>query len=206
MASVRFTITGLDQLQRMAEALSPRTLARAQRAGIAAAGRAVPAAAGRGIAASYGIGSRRARSDIRRPRVEADGSAVTVGFSRRPPTLTQYGARPGTRATGQPGLGRGMGWGKPGRPGRALSALVLRADGRRPVAGAFQITGKGGNRLTVRRGRDGRLQSLYGPSVGSIFAGRSDAGPQLRSDAETAARAAFLKAFQRTLDSAARGY
>lgn len=206
MASVRFEISGLDQLHKMAEALDPRTLTRAQRAGIAAAGRAVPATAARGIAQTYGIGSRRARADIRRPRVEADGTAVSIGFARRPPTLTQYGARPGTRATGQPGLGRGRGWGTPAKPGKPVTALVLRADGRRPVAGAFQITGKAGNRLTVRRRADGRLQSLYGPSVGSILAGRSAAGPQLRADTEAAAAAAFLKAFERTLDSAARGY
>jgi hypothetical protein len=48
--------------------------------------------------------------------------------------------------------------------------------------------------------------SLYGPSVGSIVAGRSQIGEQLRADMATRARDAFIRAFQRTLDSAARGY
>jgi hypothetical protein len=74
------------------------------------------------------------------------------------------------------------------------------------VAGAFVINGRSGNRLTVRRQSDGGLVSLYGPSVGSIVAGRSQIGEQLRADMATRARDAFIRAFQRTLDSAARGY
>lgn len=206
MASLSFSITGLDQINRLAAAVSTKTLARAQRAGITAAGRAVPSAAAQGIASRYGLSSRRARFDIRRPSFSDAGQAVTIPFSRRPPTLTQYGARPGTRATGQPGLGLGMGWGSATKPGRPTTALVLRSAGRQPVAGAFVINGRSGNRLTVRRQSDGGLVSLYGPSVGSIVAGRSQIGEQLRADMETRARDAFIRAFQRTLDSAARGY
>jgi len=203
MATVRFEITGLDQLAKMAEAISPRTLARAQRAGVTAAAKAVPGTVAKGISERYGIPSRRVRQDVRAVRIAPDGMSATVGFSRRPPTLTQYGAR---RASGQPGLGRGLGWGKPTKPGRPLSALVVRADGRQPVAGAFLATGRSGNRLVLRRGRGGKLEALYGPSVGSIFAGASTGGPALRAETETAIRARFIAAFQRTLDSAARGY
>jgi len=206
MASVRFEITGLDQLAKMAEAISPRTLARAQRAGVTAAAKAVPGTVAKGISERYGIPSRRVRQDVRAVRIAPDGMSATVGFSRRPPTLTQYGARPGRRASGQPGLGRGLGWGKPTKPGRPLSALVVRADGRQPVAGAFLATGRSGNRLVLRRGRGGKLEALYGPSVGSIFAGGSKIGPVLRAETELLIRERFISGFQRVLDSAARGY
>ena len=206
MATVRFEITGLDQLAKMAEALSPRTLARAQRAGVTAAAKAVPGAVAKGISERYGLQSRRVRQDVRGVRIAPDGMSATVGFSRRPPTLAQFAARPGRPASGQPGLGRGLGWGRPAKPGRPLSALVVRANGRQPVAGAFLATGRSGNRLVLRRGRGGKLEALHGPSVGSIFAGASTGGPALRAETETVIRARFIAAFQRTLDSAARGY
>jgi hypothetical protein len=206
MASVRFEITGLDQLARMREALSPQMLAKATRAGVTAAAKAVPGTVAKGVSERYGLPSRRVRQDLRAARVAPDGQSATVAFSRRPPTLAQFGARPGRPASGQPGLGRGLGWGKPTKPGRPLSALVVRADGRQPVAGAFLATGRSGNRLVLRRGRGGKLEALYGPSVGSIFAGASTGGPALRAETETVIRARFIAAFQRTLDSAARGY
>jgi hypothetical protein len=68
------------------------------------------------------------------------------------------------------------------------------------------VNGNSGNRLTMRRGRGGKLVSLYGPSVGSIFAGGSKIGPALRAETELLISQRFIAAFQRVLDSAARGY
>jgi hypothetical protein len=205
MSLVRFEITGLDQLAKMAEAIGPQMLAKATRAGVAHAAKGVAPKVGKSIAERYGIPSRRVREDVRAVRIASDGQSATVAFSRRPPTLTQYGARPGTRGR-QPGLGRGLGWGKPVKPGRPLSALIDRSAGRQPIPGAFMVNGNSGNRLTMRRGRGGKLVSLYGPSVGSIFAGGSKIGPALRAETETMIRARFIAGFQRVLDSAARGY
>ena len=206
MSLIRLEITGLDQLAKIRQTLGPELLAKATRAGVRHAAAGVAPKVGKSIAESYGIPSRRVRQDVRGVRIAPDGMSATVGFSRRPPTLTQYGAKPGTRSTGQPGLGRGLGWGKPTKPGKPLSALVLRADGRQPVAGAFLATGRSGNRLVLRRGRGGKLEALYGPSVGSIFAGGSKIGPVLRAETELLISQRFIAAFQRTLDSAARGY
>lgn len=205
MSLIRVEITGLDQLAKMAEAISPQLLAKATRAGVAHAAKGVAPKVGKSISERYGIPSRRVREDVRAVRIASDGQSATVAFSRRPPTLTQYGARPGTRGR-QPGLGRGLGWGKPVKPGRPLSALIDRSAGRQPIPGAFMVTGNNGNRLTVRRGRGGKLEALYGPSVGSIFAGGSKIGPALRAETETMIRARFIAGFQRVLDSAARGY
>ena len=46
------------------------------------------------------------------------------------------------------------------------------------------VTGNNGNRLTVRRGRGGKLVSLYGTSVDGIFAGQSQIGPALQVETE----------------------
>jgi hypothetical protein len=206
MASVRVQITGLDQLAKMAEAIGPEMLKRATRAGVAAAAKSVAPKVAQSISQRYGLPSRRVRQDVRAVRIAPDGQSATVAFSRRPPTLTQFSVRPGRRASGQPGLGRGLGWGKPTKPGRPLSALIDRSAGRQPVPGAFVVNGNNGNRLTMRRGRGGKLEALYGPSVGSIFAGQSRIGPALRAETETLIRERFISGFQRVLDSAARGY
>jgi hypothetical protein len=142
MVSIRFEITGLDQLARMREALSPQMLAKATRAGVAHAAKGVAPKVGQSLSQRYGIGSRRVQQDLRAARLAPDGLSATVAFSRRPPLLTQYGAKPGTRASGQPGLGRGRGWGRPVKPGKPLSALVLRSEGRQPIPGAFPVTVK----------------------------------------------------------------
>ena len=205
MSLVRIEITGLDQLAKMREALGPELLKRATRAGVAAAAKSVAPKVAQSISQRYGLPSRRVRADVRAVRIAADGQSAAVAFSGRPPTLTQYGAKPGTRGR-QPGLGRGLGWGKPVKPGRPLSALVLRADGRQPVPGAFLATGRSGNRVVLRRGRGGKLEALHGPSVGSIFAGQSRIGPVLRAETEILIRQRFIAGFQRVLDSAARGY
>ncbi len=206
MSLIRLEITGLDQLAKIRQALGPELLKRATRAGVAHAAKGVAPKVGKSISESYGIPSRRVRQDVRGVRIAPDGMSATVAFSRRPPTLTQYGARPGRPATGQPGLGRGLGWGKPSKPGRPLSALVDRSAGRQPVPGAFLSTGRSGNRVVLRRGRGGKLEALYGPSVGSIFAGGSKIGPVLRAETELLIRERFISGFQRVLDSAARGY
>jgi hypothetical protein len=205
VASVRLEISGLDQLAKLTEAIGPAMLKRATRAGVAAAAKSVAPKVAQSISQRYGLPSRRVRQDVRAVRIAPDGQSATVAFSRRPPTLAQFSAKPGTRGR-QPGLGRGLGWGKPTKPGRPLSALVDRYEGRQPVPGAFLATGRSGNRLVMRRGRGGKLEALHGPSVGSIFAGQSRIGPALRSEVETAIRARFIAGFQRVLDSAARGY
>ena len=205
MASVRLEITGLDQLAKIRQALGPELLAKATRAGVRHAAAGVAPKVAKSISESYGLPSRRVRQDVRAVRIASDGLSATVAFSGQPPTLTQYGAKPGTRGR-QPGLGRGLGWGKPVKPGRPLSVLVDRTQGRQPIPGAFVATVGSGNRLVLRRGRGGTLEALHGPSVGSIFAGGSKIGPVLRAETELLIQARFIAGFQRVLDSAARGY
>jgi hypothetical protein len=155
--------------------------------------------------AAYNLKAARIKGDIKGPTFSNDGTIGSLRLSRKPPTLTQFGAKPGRRGH-QAGLGRGLGWAKPKPPGRPLTALILRANGRKAIPGAFQIIGNNGNLLTVRRASGGKLKALYGPSVGSIFAGRSRIAPQLQADLQIRINQQFIKGFERVLSSAMRGY
>jgi len=205
MASVSFQVTGLDQLQRMQAFLAPETFLKAQRGGISYALKAVSPAVAKGIGAAYNLKAARIKQDILSAKIDPGGLSATVRFSRRPPTLAAFNPKPGKRGH-QPGLGRGMGWGKAKPQGKPLTALVVKGQGRRAYPGAFLATGASGNQLVMRRGPAGQLLAMHGPSIGSIFLGRSSIGPQLRMDVEARINEQFIKGFQRVLDSASRGF
>ena len=205
MARLDVRLTGLDQLQRLQEFINPKLFERAQKGGLAYASKAVPLAVRKGITASYNITSGRVNQDISSVRFAGDGLSASIRFSRRPPTLTQFKPNLGRRSP-QPGLGRGLGWGKPKRPGRPVTATILKANGRKEFPGVFITTGLNGNRIALRRTSSGRLVGVYGPSTGSIFLGNSAEGEQLRSDVQARIMEQYIKGFQRVLDSAARGY
>jgi hypothetical protein len=205
MANVRFQIDGLDELVAMYEGISPKALDKASRSAIRYASKAVPPAVAKGVTQAYGIKSARVKQDISRVRIDQGGQAAVVGFSRRPPTLMQYGAKAGTRGTGRRGLGRGRGWSPPAKPGKPLTAMTLKAKGRQKVPGAFIARGNNGNQLVLQRQGD-KLKALYGPSVGSIFLGRSEVGEQLKSDVEQRVSQQFVTGFERALKASARGF
>lgn len=199
-------IEGLNQLQKMLEFTDPKNFAKAQRAGVVKATGAIKTQVAKGIAERYNLKSARIKQDISRASIAADGSSATIRFGRRAPTLAQFGMRPGTRASGQPGLGRGLGWGKPAKPGRPLTAMVLRADGRKAYTGAFVAIGKGGNQLVVRKDSQGKLHTVYGPSVGSIFLGKGRYALELQTTAARLINDEFIKGFEKKLNDIARGY
>jgi hypothetical protein len=206
MAGITLKLEGLDQLQKMIAFTNPQNFAKAQRAGLTKASGAVKTQVAKGIGERYSLKASRIKNDISRATVAPDGSSATIRFSRRAPTLTQFGMRPGTRGGPQPGLGRGRGWAKPSKPGRSLSAIVLRADGRKKFSGAFVITGKSDNQLVVRKDSKGRLHTVYGPSVGSIFLGKGRHAQELQMNTAQLINQEFVKGFQKKLDDIARGY
>ena len=207
LISVR--IEGLEQLRKMLEFTDPKLLAKAQKGGIAYAAKAVPTAAAKSIAARYNLKSARIKQDVRGPFITADGA--TLLFSRRAPTITQFGFKPGSRGGTQPGLGRGMGWGKPNPAGRPGSAALLKGQ-RQNYPTVFMAPGRNGIQLPFRQGKGRtasgrrRLVVEYGPSVGSIFDGQSAHGRLIRFEIESRINEQFIAGFPRVLDSAARGY
>jgi hypothetical protein len=198
-------ISGLDQLRKMQAFLDPELMLKAQRGAVSYAAKAVPPVVAKGIGASYFIKAARIKQDISSVRIEPGGTTATIKFSRRPPSLLQYGAKPGTRGH-QPGLGRGLGWGKANPAGKAVTATVLRSAGRKKQAGAFIAMGRSGNQVVFRRDSTGKLHGVYGPSIGSIFLGKSQIAEQLQSAVRLRINEQFIVGFQRVLDSAARGY
>ena len=206
MAGITLKLEGLDGLQKMLQFTDPATFAKAQRAGLTKASGAIKTQVAKGIGERYNLKSARIKQDISKASIAADGSSATIRFGRRAPTLAQFGMKPGTRGSGQPGLGRGLGWGKPVKPGRPLTAVVLRADGRKPYTGAFVYIGKGGNQLVGRKDSKGKIFTVYGPSVGSVFLGKGRYALELQAKAAQLINDEFTKGFQKKLDDIARGY
>ena len=206
MAGITLKLEGLDDLRKMLQFTDPKTFAKAQRAGLTKATGAIKTQVAKGIGERYNLKAARIKQDISRASIAPDGTSATIRFGRTSPTLTQFGMKPGTRGGKQPGLGRGLGWGKPVKPGRPLTAMVLRADGRKPYTGAFVYIGKGGNQLVGRKDSQGRIRTVYGPSVGSIFLGKGRYALELQAKAAQLINDEFIKGFQKKLDDIARGY
>jgi len=206
MAGITLKIDGLDQLQKMLQFTDPKTFAKANRAGIAKATSAIKTQVAKEIGRDYNIKAARIKQDISRATIAPDGSSATIRFSRRPPTLAQYGMKPGTRGGSQPGLGRGRGWGKPAKPGRPLTATILRAEGRKVYRGAFVAVGNSGNEVVFRKDGQGKLYAVYGPSIGSIFLGQGRHSQRLQASAARLINDEFIKGFEKKLSDIARGY
>ena len=205
MAGITLKLEGLDDLRKMLQFTDPKTFAKAQRAGLTKATGAIKTQVAKGIGERYNLKAARIKQDISRASIAPDGTSATIRFGRTSPTLTQFGMKPGSRGK-QPGLGRGLGWGKPVKPGRPLSAMVVRADGRKPYTGAFVYIGKGGNQLVGRKDSQGRIRTVYGPSIGSIFLGKGRYALELQIKAAQLINDEFIKGFQKKLDDIARGY
>ena len=198
-------VDGITQLQKMQAFLNPDLFVKAQKGGIAYAAKSVPPVVAKGIGASYFIKAARVKQDISSVRIDPGGASATIKFGRRPPTLIQFGAKPGKRGK-QAGLGRGLGWAKPKPAGKPLTAVVLRSDGRKARRGAFIATGLSGNQVVLQRRTSGALVGVYGPSIGSIFLGKSRIADELQLAVKLRINEQFITGFQRVLDKASKGY
>ena len=197
---------GLDELQKMLQFTDPKNFAKAQRAGLTKASKAVKTQVAKGIGERYNFKAARIKQDISDVRIASDGLSASIKFSRRPATLAQFGMKPGRRGGPQPGLGLGMGWGRPKPAGKPLTAMVIKADGRKSYNGAFVFIGKNGNQVVGRKDKQGNIKGLYGASVGSIFLGKGRYAMELQEKAKLLINDEFIKGFQKKLDDIGRGY
>ena len=205
VASITFKLEGLSSLQKALQVVDPANFAKWSAEGVRYASKSVPPTVAKGIAADYAIKSARIKQDIKPPRIASDGSSATIAFSRRPPTLMQFSPKPGKRGP-QPGLGRGLGWGRAQPAGKPLTALVLRSAGRQPYRGAFVATTPSGNTIVAKRDGHGGIKAIYGPSIGSIFLGHSKISEQLQADVKARIQEQFITGFNRAMERSARGY
>ena len=110
-------LTGVEDLLKLKAFTDPKLYEKALQGGLKYAASSVPPAAAKAIRQEYTIPSARVKQDIKGPFIRGD--EATLIFSRKPPTLVQFGFNPGKRGGPQPGLGQGKGWGKPKPKGKA---------------------------------------------------------------------------------------
>ena len=196
---IKLDLSGLSQLQQMQSVLAPDTFLKARTAGLRYAAKATPPAVAKAITARYNISSARVKQDTKGPFIAND--TATLVFSRKPPTLLQYGFNPGKRGGTQPGLGQGLGWGKPQPKGKPASAKILKSGARIAYPNTFLVKG-----LPFTRTAGGKLKVEHGPSIGSLFLGGSQYGTIIRSEVQDRINTQFITGMQRALDSAMRGF
>lgn len=196
---VDLSIAGFEKLRQMQDSLSPQALAKARTAGLRYAIKATGPAVSKAITSRYSIPAARVKQDLIRTFIVND--EATLVFSRKPPTLLQYGFKPGRRGGSQPGLGRGLGWGKPKPSGKPATAKILRAGSRINYPNTFMAKG-----LPFTRTGSGVLKVEHGPSTGSLFLGHSQFGDTIRLEVQQRINQQFITGMQRALDSASRGY
>jgi len=202
--TVTVEMTGLDAMQNFLAAFDPGPMAKLQKAALSYASKSVAPTVAQGITASYNLTSARVKQDISGVRFSSDGLEATIAFSRRPPTLSQFKPNPGKRGH-QAGLGRGMGWAKPKPAGKPLSAAIFKGQ-RKQYRNTFIATGNSSNQLVFRRDAEGKLHAVYGPSIGSIFDGKSAIGPELRAKVQARLSEQYIKGFERAMAAAQRGF
>jgi len=159
--------------------LDPVRFQRDLTAGLRYAGKAAETEARKQIGARYAIPAARIRQDQAKARI--DGTALVMGFRRRPPTLRAYGGRP---------IARG-----------GYTYQVFRGQ-RQRRSDIFELPiGPG---LPFKR-ENGKLITLYGPSIGSIFVGRSRFGDDLRRSTTERVMVQFITGVKRELARRSRG-
>ena len=195
--TVDLQLSGLEPLKNITD---PKLLAKALKGGISYAAKAGITQSAKSIASRYTIKSARIKQDIKGPFIHGD--TATLLFSRRPPTLNQFSLTVGKRGGPQPGMGQGMGWGKPSPKGKPITARIFKGEARQSYRGAFMVKG-----IPMRYIRaTGKYQVLYGPSIGSDIFGKGRYAAVMKAEITTRMNEQFITGMQRVLDSAARGY
>ena len=195
---INLQLTGLKSLDPMLEFTNPKLFAKALKGGIAYAAKAGITASSKAVTSRYNIKAARVKQDIKGPYIRND--TATLIFSRRPPTINQYGITLGTRGK-QPGLGQGMGWGKPSPKGKPITARIFKGEARKTYPHAFMLHG-----LPFTIGKHGKLVVVYGPSVGAEIFGNGRYAAVIRAEVTARMDEQFITGMQRVLDSAARGF
>ena len=174
-------LTGLTKMQSFVDR---KNISSAVKYGIGYASRAARTEAAKQIRARYSLTSTRIKQDIGAPIINPDGSEARLVFNRKPPSALSYGGRDG---------------------GRGLTVAVIKGQ-RKPVARGFigrsgKVQGKPFRRVGQARTP---IDFVSGPSIGSIFAGNSQFGDQIRDQVSNRINEQFSKGFERKLGEKAR--
>jgi hypothetical protein len=195
--TVDLQLSGFEKLSAITD---PKLLDKAVKGGIKYAAKAGATQAAKSVASRYTIKSARIKQDIKGPFIYGD--TATLVFSRRGPTLNQFSLSPGRRGGPQPGLGQGMGWGKPAPKGKPITAKIFKDGARQTYRGVFMVNGLPMRYIRARN----KFEVAYGPSVGGDIFGTGRYATVIRSEMTTRMNEQFITGMQRVLDSASRGY
>jgi hypothetical protein len=173
-----------EGLSKLLAFTDPKTFIRAKAAGLRYAVKSIPPAVAKNLRQYYSIPAGRIKDDVRRPIVTDD--FIDIRFSRRPPTWRAYGAK---QARG------------------GVSYQIFKGQ-RRISSNVFFLPIGASPGLPVRRMGPGRsnLRTMYGPSIGSIFAGRSRYGQQIRQEVVKRTMDQHVIGVQRELARLSRGF
>jgi hypothetical protein len=195
--TIDLQLSGLEPLQNITD---PKLLAKALKGGISYAAKAGKTQAAKSVASRYTIKSARIKQDIKGPFIYGD--TATLLFSRRGPTLNQFSLTPGRRGGPQPGLGRGMGWGKPSPKGKPITAKILKEGQRQTYRGLFMVNGLPMRYIRAKT----KFEVAYGPSIAGDIFGTGRYATVIKAEIAARMNEQFVTGMQRVLDSAARGY
>jgi hypothetical protein len=198
--TVDLQLTGLETLKPLLAFTSPKLLAKAVKGGISYAAKAGKTQAAKSVASRYTIKSARIKQDIKGPYIRND--EATLYFSRRPPTLNQFSLTAGKRGGPQPGLGRGMGWGKPSPKGKPITAKIFKEGQRQTYRGLFMVNGLPMRYIRATK----KFEVEYGPSIAGDIFGKGRYAAVMKAEIAARMNEQFVTGMQRVLDSAARGY
>jgi hypothetical protein len=197
---VNLNISGIKELSAMQQLLSPKAFDKTLRSGIRYAAKSVPPATGKAISARYTISSSRVKQATSPPLIRGEGEALeaTLRFSRKPPTALQF--KPRRRG---PNLVHSL---IKGQTTYTPHGFIGTANGQRlplyPDRSKPYTPDLGTGRRTPRAA----LGVIHGPSIGSIFLGKSLYGEQIRSDVRGRIAEQFAKGVERQLKAATRGF
>jgi len=162
------------------------------------------------ITARYNLTSARIKKDIEPAKLTADG--ISMVLKRRPaPTIGAYGGvfNPSGGRTSASIGGSGSG---------ATSWKIFRQGGKTTSANVFWRRAKSGKMLPFvssssglpgpfyPKGSPHGIRVMYGPTVGSVFAGDSRYGDEIRVKVGSQTQLAFTKNVEAEMARIARGF
>ena len=181
---ISLQLDGIEGLTTMRAFVDRKGVQKATKYGLSYASRAGKTEAAKQIRARYNIPSGRIKQDISGPFISPDASEARLVFARKPPSALQYGARD---------------------TGKGLTVSIFRGQ-RKAVARGFLVSSGNLQGKPFRRVSRARtpIDFVSGPSVGSIFAGKSQFGDEIRDQVSNRINEQFAKGFERKFNESSR--
>lgn len=177
-------VEGISRMQRFVSPKSTKPIRAAMKYGLQYASRAGKTESAKQIRAKYSIASARIKKDIDGPFLSPDFSEAKIIFARKPPSALAYGGRD---------------------TGKGLRMTVIKGQRKRVARGFLVRSGRLAGKPFRRIGPERKpIDFVSGPSIGSIFAGESRFGEQIRTEVGKRINEQFAKGFERKLSEKAR--